>query len=176
MKQKPKNHPPGPVRRHLAVERRARPVQRRTEDLWVDWFGSGARRLQRRARRQHHALCAVAKPGTRPELKVIAAMHATSLAHDGGAGPMGCIAPLPRQDDVHNGSVFHPAAVVFPPAGVAQSDWRQRRELMAARVAGYEVGIRVGEFLGRSHYKIFHTTATAGTLAGGGRRGAACSN
>jgi hypothetical protein len=32
-------------------------------------------------------------------------------------------------------------------------------------VAGYEVGIRVGEFLGRSHYRIFHTTATAGTLA-----------
>lgn len=31
--------------------------------------------------------------------------------------------------------------------------------------AGYEVGIRVGEFLGRSHYKIFHTTGTAGTLA-----------
>jgi 2-methylcitrate dehydratase PrpD len=28
-----------------------------------------------------------------------------------------------------------------------------------------EVGIRVGEFLGRSHYRIFHTTATAGTLA-----------
>ena len=45
-------------------------------------------------------------------------------------------------DDVHNGSVFHPAAV-----------------------AGYEVGIRVGEFLGRSHYKIFHTTGTAGTVA-----------
>ena len=32
-------------------------------------------------------------------------------------------------------------------------------------MAGYEVGIRVGEFLGRSHYKIFHTTGTAGTLA-----------
>jgi 2-methylcitrate dehydratase PrpD len=27
------------------------------------------------------------------------------------------------------------------------------------------VGIRVGEFLGRSHYKTFHTTGTAGTLA-----------
>ena len=39
------------------------------------------------------------------------------------------------------------------------------RELLAASVAGYEVGIRVGEFLGRSHYRIFHTTATAGTLA-----------
>ena len=32
-------------------------------------------------------------------------------------------------------------------------------------MAGYEVGIRVGEFLGRSHYKIFHTTGTAGTIA-----------
>jgi 2-methylcitrate dehydratase PrpD len=37
--------------------------------------------------------------------------------------------------------------------------------LLAAVVAGYEVGIRVGEFLGRSHYRLFHTTGTAGTLA-----------
>jgi len=37
--------------------------------------------------------------------------------------------------------------------------------LLAASVVGYEVGIRVGEFLGRSHYRIFHTTGTAGTVA-----------
>ena len=37
--------------------------------------------------------------------------------------------------------------------------------LITASVAGYEVGIRVGEFLGRSHYKGFHTTGTAGTIA-----------
>src|SRR5450759_2555340 len=35
----------------------------------------------------------------------------------------------------------------------------------AAAVAGYECGVRVGEFLGRSHYKVFHTTGTAGKLA-----------
>jgi 2-methylcitrate dehydratase PrpD len=71
-----------------------------------------------------------------------------------------------EQDDVHNGSVFHPAAVVFPPAlAVAQAIGASGREFLAAVVAGYEVGIRVGEFLGRSHYRIFHTTATAGTLA-----------
>ena len=59
-----------------------------------------------------------------------------------------------EQDDVHNGSVFHPAAVVFPPAlAVAQALGRSGRELLAAAVAGYEVGIRVGEFLGRSHYR-----------------------
>jgi 2-methylcitrate dehydratase PrpD len=75
-------------------------------------------------------------------------------------------AHVAEQDDVHNGSVFHPAAVVFPPAlAVAQSLGASGAQLMAACVAGYEVGIRVGEFLGRSHYRIFHTTATAGTLA-----------
>jgi 2-methylcitrate dehydratase PrpD len=71
-----------------------------------------------------------------------------------------------EQDDVHNGSVFHPAAVVFPAAlALAQALGRSGAELLAASVAGYEVGIRVGEFLGRSHYKVFHTTGTAGTLA-----------
>jgi 2-methylcitrate dehydratase PrpD len=56
--------------------------------------------------------------------------------------------------------------VVFPPAlAVAQALQRSGRELLTAAVAGYEVGIRVGEFLGRSHYKVFHTTGTAGTLA-----------
>ena len=71
-----------------------------------------------------------------------------------------------EQDDVHNGSVFHPGAVVFPPAlAVAQSLGSSGRDLLTAAVVGYEVGIRVGEFLGRSHYKVFHTTGTAGTVA-----------
>src|SRR5690606_36705984 len=64
------------------------------------------------------------------------------------------------------GSVFHPAAVVFPPAlAVAQAIGASGRAFMTAVVAGYEVGIRVGEFLGRSHYRTFHTTGTAGALA-----------
>lgn len=75
-------------------------------------------------------------------------------------------AHMVEQDDVHNGSVFHPAAVVFPPAlAVAQEIGASGKELLTACVAGYEVGIRVGEFLGRSHYRIFHTTGTAGTIA-----------
>ncbi|MFZ4481855.1 MAG: MmgE/PrpD family protein, partial [Rhodoferax sp.] len=71
-----------------------------------------------------------------------------------------------EQDDVHNGSVFHPATVVFPAAlAVAQAIGASGARLLTAAIAGYEVGIRVGEFLGRSHYKVFHTTGTAGTLA-----------
>jgi 2-methylcitrate dehydratase PrpD len=71
-----------------------------------------------------------------------------------------------EQDDVHNGSVFHPATVVFSPAlAVAQAIGASGMDLLVASIAGYEVGIRVGEFLGRSHYRVFHTTGTAGTLA-----------
>ncbi|WP_071059260.1 MmgE/PrpD family protein [Pelistega sp. MC2] len=71
-----------------------------------------------------------------------------------------------EQDDLHNSSVFHPACVVFPPAlAIAQSIGASGKEFLTACVVGYEIGIRVGEFLGRSHYKIFHTTATAGTIA-----------
>jgi 2-methylcitrate dehydratase PrpD len=71
-----------------------------------------------------------------------------------------------EQDDVHNGSVFHAAAVVFGPAlAVAQARGATGAQMLEAIVAGYEVGVRVGEFLGRPHYKRFHTTATAGCIA-----------
>ncbi|MFC3609733.1 MmgE/PrpD family protein, partial [Stutzerimonas tarimensis] len=62
--------------------------------------------------------------------------------------------------------VLHPATVVFPAVLAAAQDLgKSGRELIVAAVAGYEAGIRIGEFLGRSHYRIFHTTATVGTLA-----------
>ncbi len=73
---------------------------------------------------------------------------------------------ISEQDDVHNGSVFHPAAIVIPAAlATAQALGSSGRDFVTACAAGYETGIRVGEFLGRSHYKVFHTTGTAGTLA-----------
>jgi 2-methylcitrate dehydratase PrpD len=132
------------------------------EDLFVDWFGS-----------------ALAGKGARP---VEAILRFTAAM--GGAGPSEVLVDRTRnspylaamanaaashvaeQDDVHNGSVFHPATVVFPVAlAGAQALGASGQQMLAAAVAGYEVGIRVGEFLGRSHYKVFHTTGTAGTLA-----------
>ncbi len=138
-------------------------VVRRTEDLLLDWLGStlagkGARpvaAIDNFARRMGPADGAaevlISRRRTSP---LFAAMVNAAASH------------VAEQDDVHNGSVFHPAAVVFPAAlAVAQSQGASGRELLTAAVAGYEVGIRVGEFLGRSHYKVFHTTGTAGTLA-----------
>jgi 2-methylcitrate dehydratase PrpD len=139
------------------------PVVRRAEDLRVDWFGS-----------------AIAGHGTRP-VETIAAFARTMGPSDGASEVLvgrGRTSPyfaamvnaaashVAEQDDVHNGSVFHPATVVFPVAlAWAQALGASGRQLLTAAVAGYEVGIRVGEFLGRSHYKVFHTTGTAGTLA-----------
>ncbi|NLY28962.1 MAG: MmgE/PrpD family protein [Alcaligenaceae bacterium] len=138
-------------------------VLRRTEDLLLDTLasilaGSSARAVQSIARFSD-AMGPASGPSEnmvtrRTSSPLFAAMVNAAAAH------------MVEQDDVHNGAVFHPAAVVFPPAvAVAQALGRSGKELLTACVAGYEVGIRVGEFLGRSHYKIFHTTGTAGALA-----------
>jgi 2-methylcitrate dehydratase PrpD len=139
------------------------PVLRRTEDLFLDWLGS-----------------ALAGKGARP-VESLAKFWLSQgpadgpcevLIHRRGSSPQVAAAVnaaashFAEQDDVHNGSVFHPAAVVFPPAlAVAQALGLSGRDLLVASIAGYEVGIRVGEYLGRPHYKTFHTTGTAGSLA-----------
>ncbi|MGH8783093.1 MmgE/PrpD family protein [Paraburkholderia sp.] len=140
-------------------------VVERTVNLYVDWLGStlagkGARPVESIARFARAAgtgattgLAEVLIDRTRAT-PYFAAMVNAAASH------------FVEQDDVHNGSVFHPAAVVFPVAlALAQATRASGREFIAAAVAGYEVGIRIGEFLGRSHYKVFHTTGTVGTVA-----------
>jgi 2-methylcitrate dehydratase PrpD len=78
----------------------------------------------------------------------------------------GAASHVVEQDDLHNSSVLHPGTVVFPAVlAAAQGAGGSGRDLITAAAAGYECGVRVGEFLGRSHYRVFHTTATAGKLA-----------
>jgi 2-methylcitrate dehydratase PrpD len=138
------------------------PVLRRAEDLFLDWLGSalagkGARPVEAIER------FALKMGGPGPSEVLVSRRLTTPLF---AALVNAAASHFAEQDDVHNGSVFHPAAVVFPPAlAVAQALRAPGAEFVAACVAGYEVGIRVGEFLGRSHYKVFHTTGTAGTVA-----------
>lgn len=152
---------------HLQISDIPSDVILRAEDLLVDWFGS-----------------AIAGKNSRP-VEIITQfaqnMGGFDNAHIGpseilisrttsspflAAMANAAASHVAEQDDVHNGSVFHPATVVFPPAlACAQAIGASGDDLIVAAVAGYEVGIRVGEFLGRSHYKVFHTTGTAGTLA-----------
>lgn len=138
-------------------------VLRRTEDLLLDCLasilaGSSARSVQAIAH-----LADIMGPTSGPSENMVTRKTTSPLF---AAMVNAASAHMVEQDDVHNGSVFHPAAVVFPPAiAVAQALGRSGPDLLTACVAGYEAGIRIGEFLGRSHYKVFHTTGTAGALA-----------
>ena len=138
-------------------------VVSRAEDLLLDWAGSA---LAGKAGRPVQSIAAFAQqmgPDAGP-CEVLISRRGTSPLF--AAMVNAASSHFAEQDDVHNGSVFHPAAVVFPVAlALAQSTGASGRALLTAVVAGYEVGIRVGEFLGRSHYRIFHTTGTAGTIA-----------
>lgn len=138
-------------------------VVRRAEELLLDWVGSA---LAGKGARPVEAIEHFARsmgPTDGPS-EVLLSRRATSPLF--AAMVNAAASHFAEQDDVHNGSVFHPGTVVFPPAlAVAQALGCSGRALLTAAVAGYEVGIRVGEFLGRSHYKVFHTTGTAGTVA-----------
>lgn len=135
----------------------------RTEDLFLDWIGSalasqGARPIplferyaQRMGPADGNAKILVSGRGTSPWF---------------AAFVNGASSHLVEQDDLHNSSVLHPATVVFSAVLAAAQDLNKSgKDLLLASVAGYEAGIRIGEFMGRSHYRIFHTTATVGTLA-----------
>ncbi|MDY7576995.1 MmgE/PrpD family protein [Herbaspirillum sp. RTI4] len=138
-------------------------VLRRAEDLFLDWFGSAlAGKNARPVETIERFAQAMGPVGGTSEVLIsrrqtsplFAAMVNAAASH------------FAEQDDLHNSSVFHPACVVFPAAlAVAQALGSSGKEFLTASVAGYEAGIRIGEFLGRSHYKIFHTTGTVGTLA-----------
>jgi 2-methylcitrate dehydratase PrpD len=149
----------------LDFESIPREVVERTVNLYVDWLGSalagrGARPVETIARFARAA--AGAKQDGPCEVLIDRSRTTPYFA----AMINGAASHFAEQDDVHNGSVFHPATVVFPVAlALAQAKRASGRDLITAAVAGYEVGIRIGEFLGRSHYKIFHTTGTVGTVA-----------
>jgi 2-methylcitrate dehydratase PrpD len=138
-------------------------VVRKAEDLLVDWFGSAIAGKGARAVETITRFAASMGPAT-GAAEVLVNRSRTSPYFAAMANA--AASHVAEQDDVHNGSVFHPATVVFPVAlAMAQSLGSSGQQFLTAAVAGYEVGIRVGEFLGRSHYKVFHTTGTAGTLA-----------
>ena len=142
-------------------------VMSRAEDLLVDWFGSaiagkGSRPVETITQFAQNMGGFDSKHAGPSEILISRKSSSPFLAAMANAAA----SHVAEQDDVHNGSVFHPATVVFPPAlACTQAIGASGEDLLVAAVAGYEVGIRVGEFLGRSHYKVFHTTGTAGTLA-----------
>jgi 2-methylcitrate dehydratase PrpD len=147
----------------IRYEHIPQPVVARTEELFLDWFASALAGKGARPTVIMEKFADAMGPQTGPS-EILVSRRRTSpffaALINGGASH------VVEQDDVHNGAVYHPGTVVFPAVlAAAQATGASGREFIAAAVAGYEAGARIGEFLGRSHYKVFHTTGTAGKLA-----------
>ncbi len=135
----------------------------RTEDLFLDWIGSALASQNARPIPLFERYAERMGPAD-GKAKILVSGRGTSPWF--AAFVNGASSHLVEQDDLHNSSVLHPATVVFSAVLAAAQDLNNSgKDLLLASVAGYEAGIRIGEFMGRSHYRIFHTTATVGTLA-----------
>jgi 2-methylcitrate dehydratase PrpD len=138
-------------------------VVERTKELFLDWVASALAGKNARPVRIFERFAETMGPAEGPS-EILPSRRRTSPLF--AAMVNAAASHVVEQDDLHNASVFHPATVVFPAAlAAAQHTGASGRDLITASVAGYETGVRVGSYLGRSHYKVFHTTGTAGTLA-----------
>ncbi|KAJ5640703.1 MmgE/PrpD, partial [Penicillium herquei] len=139
-------------------------VVQKTKDFFLDWLGCAI------AGRHHPAVSAMAQfakqmgpSNGKSELIDGSLNFTTSPAFASLVN--GASSHVVEQDDLHNRSIMHPATVIYPAAlAVAQEVNATGEEFIAACVVGYEVGCRVGEYLGKSHYERFHSTATGGVI------------
>src|ERR671917_1550783 len=138
-------------------------VVERTKELFLDWAASALAGKNARPVRILERSTETMGPGEGPSEILVSRRRTSPLF---AALVNGAASHVVEQDDLHNASVFHPATVVFPAVlATAQQTGASGQEVLVASVAGYEAGVRIGSFLGRSHYQVFHTTGTAGTPA-----------
>ena len=147
----------------LRFEDLPREVVDRTEEFFLDWVASALAGRSAKPVRILERFVDAMGPADGPSEILVSRRRTSPLF---AALVNGAASHVVEQDDVHNGAVFHPATVVFPAVlATAQQTGASGREVLLASVVGYEAGIRIGAYLGRSHYRVFHTTGTAGTLA-----------
>jgi 2-methylcitrate dehydratase PrpD len=147
----------------LRFEQLPRTVVDRTEDLFLDWIACALAGRNAKPVRILERFAATMGPSDGPSEILVSRRRTSPLF---AALVNGASSHVVEQDDLHNGAVFHPATVVFPAVLAAvQHTGASGRDMVVAAVVGYEAGARIGAFLGRSHYRVFHTTGTAGTLA-----------
>jgi 2-methylcitrate dehydratase PrpD len=145
----------------LEYERLSPEVKSMTIDCLVDWMGS--------------ALRGSVEPPAMAVEKIVADQGGAEQAGYigwGKKGPSlaaallnGVSSHTVEMDDLHRGSILHPAAPVISAAlAAAEKEGVSGKKLLEGIVAGYEVGIRIGEAVTPAHYYYWHNTATCGTF------------
>jgi len=105
----------------------------------------------------------VASVGGRPEATILG--RGVKVPCLSAALVNGAMAHMVEMDDVHKGAIIHPGAPIVPAAlAIAEREGADGRALITAVVAGYDVAIRLGECVGKTHYQFWHTTGTCGTF------------
>jgi 2-methylcitrate dehydratase PrpD len=75
----------------------------------------------------------------------------------------GALAHILEMDDLHRESVTHPGCAVVPAAwAIAAQNGNGGRDFLKAVLTGYEAMCRIGNAVGRAHYKVWHNTSTCG--------------
>jgi 2-methylcitrate dehydratase PrpD len=68
-------------------------------------------------------------------------------------------------DDIFRDAIYHPGAPVIAAALAAAQDAGVGGEaFLKAIVVGYEISCRIGQAMGKAHYKYWHNTGTIGTF------------
>lgn len=68
-------------------------------------------------------------------------------------------------DDIFREAIYHPGAPTIAAAlAAAQATGADGREFLNGVIAGYEISTRIGEAMGRAHYRFWHNTGTVGTF------------
>jgi 2-methylcitrate dehydratase PrpD len=106
----------------------------------------------------------IAYGGTLPEGRC-RAVGGLSLTAHGAALVNGTVGNVLEMDDFYRTAIVHPGPVVIPAAlAAATQETASGPALLDAVVRGFEAMIRVGRSVGPTHYKYFHSTATAGVF------------
>jgi len=125
---------------------------------FTDWLGSAiagsvtvpGQMLLDYAASQPHGGCTVVEAENSVSAEVAALVNG-GLSH------------IVEMDDLDRTSVLHPATVVIPAAvAIAEREEASGHALLDAITIGYEIAIRVGEAVGKEHYRYFHNTGTCG--------------
>ena len=68
-------------------------------------------------------------------------------------------------DDIFREAIYHPGAPTIAAAlAAAQTERADGAVFLNGVIAGYEISTRIGEAMGRAHYRFWHNTGTIGTF------------
>ena len=107
--------------------------------------------------------CAIAAFETEPA-RILARMPHNTLGDPmRRAFYFGGLSHIIEMDDLHRSSVTHPGTVVIPAAwAVAEAENLGGQAFLTAVLKGYEACCRIGNAVGKAHYKVWHNTSTCG--------------